>query len=65
MRKKARARDGLGEPVDMTRHFKKRVFDEWRLKNGETVRVSTDRDAGFDLVHVRRWEGGAGALYPT
>jgi hypothetical protein len=43
-----------------------RVFDEWRLKDGETVRVSTDHSKFLDLVHVRRWERGeTGQLYPT
>jgi hypothetical protein len=53
---------GLVEPV----HFKKKmVFGEWRLQNGETVRVTTDRSNGFDLIHIRRWEGGPGRLHPT
>jgi hypothetical protein len=64
MREKARGRDKARRP-DLVVHFTKRVFDEWRLKNGETVRVSTDCSSGFDLVHIRRWEGGTGRLYPT
>jgi putative DNA primase/helicase len=43
MREKARGRDKARRP-DLVVHFKKRVFDEWPLKNGETVRVSTDND---------------------
>jgi hypothetical protein len=64
MRQKAWGRDKARQPNLMV-HFTKRVFDEWPLKNGETVRVSTDRSSGFDLVHIRRWEGGSGRLYPT
>jgi hypothetical protein len=39
MREKARRRDKARE-LDHLAHFTKKVFDEWRLKNGETVRVS-------------------------
>jgi Transcriptional Coactivator p15 (PC4) len=47
-------------------HFKKKTFDEWALRNGETVRVSIDNYQGHDLVHVRRWQRGPnGRLYPT
>jgi hypothetical protein len=61
MGKKPRAWDEAGHPIP---HFKKK--DEWRLKNGETVRVSTDRSSGLDLVHIRRWQRGpTGQLYPT
>jgi hypothetical protein len=57
MGKKARPTDnGPAAPA----HFKNTVFDEWPLQNGETVRVSTDWDAGFDLVHVRRWKEALG-----
>jgi len=48
-----------------THHFKRKIFDQWPLENHETVRVSTDCSSGFDLVHIRRWEGGSGRLYPT
>jgi hypothetical protein len=63
MGKKATSTDNeLAAPA----HFKMRVFDEWRLKSGETVRVSTDYSKFLDLVHVRRWERGkTGQLYPT
>jgi hypothetical protein len=64
MREKARGRNKARRP-DLVVHFQNRVFDEWPLKNGETVRVSTDRAKGYDLVHIRRWEGGTGRLYPT
>lgn len=57
MAKKARKRDAA---VHQIQHLKKRVFDEWPLKNGETVRVGTYWDAGFDLVHVRRWKEALG-----
>jgi hypothetical protein len=33
MREKARGRDKARRP-DLVVHFNKRVFDEWRLKNG-------------------------------
>ena len=66
MGKKARVRNGGREPVQQTHHFKNTLFDEWRLKNGETVRVSIDNYRGHDLVHVRRWQRGpTGQLYPT
>lgn len=65
MREKARGRDKARRP-DLVVHFDKRIFAQWPLKNGETVRVSTDRDGGFDLVHIRRWQrGSAGQLFPT
>jgi hypothetical protein len=41
MREKAWRRDKARD-LDHVAHFTKRVFDEWPLKNGETVRVSTD-----------------------
>jgi hypothetical protein len=54
------------KPVQNFQHFEKRVFDQWPLKNGETVRVTTDCASGFDLVHIRRWKKGpAGQLFPT
>jgi hypothetical protein len=66
MGKKPRAWDEAGHPVSPIPHFKKKVFDEWPLKNGETVRVSTDCSSGFDLVHIRRRQRGpTGQLYPT
>jgi hypothetical protein len=47
-------------------HFKKKIFDEWPLQNGDTMRVSVDHYGGRDLVHVRRWRRGPnGQLYPT
>jgi hypothetical protein len=65
MREKARGRDKAPRP-DLVVHFTKRVFDEWPLKNGERVRVSTDRSSGFDFVHIRRWQPGpTGQLYAT
>jgi hypothetical protein len=65
MREKARRRDKARE-LDHLAHFEKKIFDEWPLKNGETVRVSTDCSSGFDLVHIRRWQrGSAGQLFPT
>jgi hypothetical protein len=66
MRKKAQPRDEAGHPVHPIPHFKKKVFDEWPLKNGDTVCVGTDYDAGYDLVHIRRYRRGSnGKLYPT
>jgi hypothetical protein len=50
----------------MLRHFKKKIFAEWPLKNGETLRINTDYAAGYDLVHIRRCRRGPnGELYPT
>ena len=47
-------------------HFNKKVFDEWPLKNGDTMRVSVGNYKGHDLVHVRRCRRGPnGELYPT
>jgi hypothetical protein len=65
MRQKAWRRNEAREPVHMT-HFKKTIFDERPLENGDTMRVSTEYYAGKDLVHVRRWRRGSiGQLYPT
>jgi hypothetical protein len=62
MAKKARKRDAA---VHQIQHLKKRVFDEWPLKNGETVRVGTDYDGGYDLVHIRRYRRAPNRkLYP-
>jgi Transcriptional Coactivator p15 (PC4) len=47
-------------------HFKEKIFHEWPLKNGETMRVSIDNYEGYDLVHIRRWQRAPnGQLYPT
>jgi hypothetical protein len=59
MREKARGRDKARRP-DLVVHFKKRVFDEWPLQNGERVRMNTGYAAGLDLVHVRRWKEALG-----
>jgi|ERR1700730_19014774 hypothetical protein len=62
MRKKPRAPDGVRQSV----HCNKRIFDEWPLKNGERVCVGTDHDAGYDLVHIRRYRRAPNRkLYPT
>jgi len=65
MRKKARRRGGAREPVHVT-HFKETIFDEWRLKDDDTMRVSANYFARGDRVHIRRWgRGPNGQLYPT
>jgi hypothetical protein len=64
-RSRARVRGEAREPVHLI-HFEEKIFDQWPLKNGETVRVSIDYDSGYDLIHVRRCRRGPnGELYPT
>jgi hypothetical protein len=63
---KARRRDGAREPVQKTRHFEEKIFDEWPLKNGDRMRVSVNYFAGYDIVHIRCWQRRPnGRLYPT
>jgi hypothetical protein len=64
MRQKARRRDEAREPNHVA-HFEKKIFDEWPLENGDTMRVSTEYYAGHDLVHVRRWRRGPNGPYAT
>jgi hypothetical protein len=64
MAKKAWRRDRAREPVHAT-HFEKKIFDEWLLENGDTMRVSTEYYAGHDLVHVRRWRRSPNGPYAT
>jgi hypothetical protein len=65
MRQEARRRDGAREPVHVI-HFEETMFDEWPLKNGDTMRVSANYFARRDRVHIRRWRRGTnGRLYAT
>jgi Transcriptional Coactivator p15 (PC4) len=54
MKKSKRSPDGL-TGVRKIRHFEKKIFGEWPLKNGEWMRVSVENYEGYDLVQVRRW----------
>jgi hypothetical protein len=47
-------------------HFEETIFDEWLLKDGDTMRVSANYFERRDRVHIRRWGRGTnGRLYAT